>query len=63
MGTTSDPSDPRLGYGSDESPVRRTKVYLVLSDEERAQGFVRPFKRRTRTRRLHRDAERHDDDG
>lgn len=44
MGLTTDPSDPRLGRGVDESPVPQHEVYLVLSDEERAQGFVRPVR-------------------
>lgn len=42
---TNDPNDPRLGRGVDESPVAQNRVYLVLSDEERAKGFVRPVRR------------------
>ena len=43
MGTTNDPNDPGLhqqrpGSGMNES-------YLVLSEEERARGFVRPVHR------------------
>lgn len=50
MGLTSDPNDPRIVRGSrDESPVPQHDVYLVLSDEERAKGFVRPL----RTRYIH----------
>lgn len=45
MSLTSDPSDPRLGRGVDEQPVGQHEVYLVLSDEERAKGFVRPLRR------------------
>ena len=45
MGLTTDPSDPRLGHGSDAQPVDQHDVYLVLSDEERARGFVRPVRR------------------
>lgn len=41
---TSDPSDPRLGHGSDDLPTQQNEVYLVLSDEERARGFVRPVR-------------------
>lgn len=41
MSLTTDPKDPRLNKpgadGMDE-------VYLVLSEEERAKGFVRPFR-------------------
>jgi hypothetical protein len=46
MGLTTDPRDPRLGYGVDEEPIQQHDVYLVLSDEERAKGFVRPFVQR-----------------
>lgn len=45
MGTTSDPSDPRLTRGVNDEPVSMAEVYLVLSDEERAKGFVRPVRR------------------
>jgi hypothetical protein len=41
---TTDPNDPRLGHGSDDKPVPQQEVYLVLSEEERAKGFVRPFR-------------------
>lgn len=44
-GVTSDPSDPRLTRGSDATPVAQAEVYLVLSDEERAAGYVRPVRR------------------
>jgi hypothetical protein len=42
---TSDPKDPRLGHGADTEPQDQNAVYLVLSDEERAKGFVRPVYR------------------
>jgi hypothetical protein len=48
MPTTSDPSDPRLTRGPDpaDGPHRQqAEVYLVLSEEERAKGFVRPVRR------------------
>ena len=45
MGTTSDRNDPRLGYGSDTSPVPQNEVYLVMSEEDRRRGFVRPVRR------------------
>jgi hypothetical protein len=45
MGYTIDPDDPRLGHGIDTSPVPQHDTYLVLSDEERAKGFVRPLRR------------------
>lgn len=42
---TSDPKDPRLTHGPDSWPVGQADAYLVLSDEERAKGFVRPVRR------------------
>lgn len=42
---TDDPSDPRLTHGSDSEPVPMAEVYLVLSDAERAKGFIRPLRR------------------
>jgi hypothetical protein len=45
MGTTSDRDDPRLTHGADNAPVPMADVYLVLSDKERAKGFVRPVRR------------------
>lgn len=45
MSLTSDPSDPDLTRGIDEEPVPQAEKYLVLSEEERAQGFVRPLRR------------------
>jgi hypothetical protein len=46
MSLTTDPNDPRLGRGIDKFPVGQNEVYLVLSEEERAKGFVRPVRRR-----------------
>ncbi len=43
MATTSDPDDPRLTHGLDKEPTGPAEVYLVLSEEERAREFVRPF--------------------
>lgn len=45
MSLTTDPNDPRLGHGSDEHPVPQNEKYLVLSEDERAKGFVRPLRR------------------
>lgn len=45
MSTTSDPNDPRLTHGVDNEPTPQAEVYLVLSDEERAKGFIRPVRR------------------
>lgn len=41
---TTNLNDPRLGHGADEQPVPQSEVYLVLSEEERAKGFVRPYR-------------------
>ena len=45
MPLTDNPNDPRLTHGADDAPVPQADVYLVLSDEERAKGFVRPLRR------------------
>lgn len=45
MGITDDPNDPRLTHGFDDTPRLQAEVYLVLSAEERAKGFVRPVRR------------------
>lgn len=42
---TTDRNDPRLTQGSDSTPQPQSEVYLVLSEEERAKGFVRPLRR------------------
>lgn len=44
MSTTTDRNDPDLGHGSDDEPVPQQKKYLVLSEEERAKGFIRPVR-------------------
>lgn len=44
MPDTTDPRDPRLGRGVDDEPVPQNEAYLVLSDDERAKGFVRPYR-------------------
>lgn len=46
MGITTDPTDPRLGHGVDDpnTPVQQHEVYLVLSDDEIAKGYVRPYR-------------------
>lgn len=43
---TSDPNDPRLTHGVDDGPVDQAAAYLVLSEEERAKGFIRPVRTR-----------------
>lgn len=42
---TTDPTDPNLRRGVDVEKVPQHEVYLILSDEERAKGFVRPLRR------------------
>lgn len=44
MSHTTDPNDPRLGRGVDSEPIPQHEVYLILSEEERAKGFVRPLR-------------------
>lgn len=44
MGLTDDRNDPRLTHGADDEPVDQADVYLVLSEEERRRGFVRPVR-------------------
>lgn len=41
---TTDPNDPRLGHGVDNKPVPQQEAYLVLSEEERKKGFIRPYR-------------------
>lgn len=45
MSLTDDPKHPDLGHGVDNKPVLQNKTYLVLSEEERAKGFMRPVRR------------------
>lgn len=42
MPTTTDPNDPRL---KETASTGQRAAYLVLSEEERAKGFVRPLRR------------------
>lgn len=44
MSLTIDPEDPRLGHGSDAGPVPQNSAYLVLSEAERAKGWVQPLR-------------------
>lgn len=43
-GVTTDPNDPRLTRGVDNGVTKQAEVYLVLSEEERSKGFVRPVR-------------------
>lgn len=44
MSLTTDPQDPRLGHGTDDEPGPQNTAYLVLSEVERAKGWVRPLR-------------------
>jgi hypothetical protein len=44
MSFTTDPNDNRLKRGVDQAPTPQSEVYLVLSDEEKAKGFIRPVR-------------------
>lgn len=43
-GITTDPNDLDLGHGGNDTPVPQNKKYLVLSEEERGKGFIRPYR-------------------
>jgi len=48
MGLTTDPDDPGLSRGADPAdggPVPQSTAYLILTQEERDKGFVRPVRR------------------
>ena len=44
MSITYDSEHPDLTRGVDKEPVQQASVYLALSEEERAKGFVRPVR-------------------
>lgn len=45
MSLTDNPNDPRIKRGGpDQTPVPQNEVYLVLSEEERSKGWVRPYR-------------------
>lgn len=44
MPLTDNPDDPRLGYGVDDRPGPQQDAYLVLSDTEKAKGYIRPIR-------------------
>lgn len=47
MSITENQNDPRLTHGADDAGSKpgMAEVYLVLSAEERAKGYVRPLRR------------------
>ncbi len=45
MSYTTDPNDKRLGRGVDHDETKQHEVYLILSEEERAKGFIRPVRK------------------
>ncbi len=44
MSLTTDPNHPDLGRGVSTAPVPQNKTHLILSEEERAKGFIRPVR-------------------
>ncbi len=46
MSLTTNPKHPDLTRGIDKEKVKQNKVYLVLSEEEKAKGFVRPVRQK-----------------
>lgn len=44
MSYTTNPNDPRLKEGQ-KNETGQHDIYLVLSEEERAKGFIRPVRR------------------
>lgn len=45
MSLTTDPQDPRLKRDADSESKGQNEVYLVLSEDERKKGFIRPLRR------------------
>lgn len=45
MSETVDPRHPDLTHGADEAPADQARAYLILSEEERSKGFIRPVRR------------------
>jgi len=43
MSLTTDPNDPKLKEGQ-KNETGQHEIYLVLSEEERAKGFIRPYR-------------------
>lgn len=41
---TDNPDDPELTHGPDTEQVPQAPVYLVLPEQDRAKGFVRPLR-------------------
>ena len=44
MSLTTDKNNPDLSKGEVNEITKQNKVYLVLSDEEKAKGFIRPVR-------------------
>jgi hypothetical protein len=44
MSLTTDKNNPDLGYGVDNTPVEQNKTYLILSEEDRSKGFLKPYR-------------------
>jgi hypothetical protein len=41
---TTNPMHPDLGRGINDEPVEQNKAYLVLSEEELSNGFIKPLR-------------------
>jgi hypothetical protein len=41
---TTDYNDPELGHWIDKEQIEQHKKYLILSEEERVKGFIRPVR-------------------
>lgn len=44
MGVTTDENDPGLKWGTTNTPGPQNDNHLILSDEERSKGFIRPVR-------------------
>ena len=44
MSLTTDRNHPDLKYGANDKPVEQNKAYLVLSEDEIAKGYVKPYR-------------------
>lgn len=42
---TDDPNHPGLKRGVDKTPQSQSSIYLILSEEERRKGFIRPVRK------------------
>ena len=46
MSIVTDPADPRIKRGpADEKPVPQNEVYLAMSEDDLAKGYLKPYRR------------------